>query len=271
MNIEQEGIELETINPDNDTIILPDVEDNETEVDTSDNTQVDTDVETIGNTDVENSVDEEKESLQRGLNKERRLRKEAEKKNKEFEARLKALEEANKEPEKSTYDTLIEGGIDEEVAKSVAKAIDSKQTNTRGLEKEIAELRFKDSLNAKSKEEGFEDILDYADEIKDLVDKGLTIEQSYHAVSYDKPTVNTKSEVERKLEAKMRNNNARKEILGNINDNSTASHNTSSRVKLSATEKAVAAAAGMTAEEYAAVRDIDSVKDYNSYKSKKKQ
>ena len=271
MNIEQEGIELETINPDNDTIVLPDVEDNETEVDTSDNTQVETNVDNTENADVENSVDEEKESLQRGLNKERRLRKEAEKKNKEFEARLKALEEANKEPEKSTYDTLIEGGIDEEVAKSVAKAIDSKQTNTKGLEKEIAELRFKDSLNAKSKEEGFEDILDYADEIKDLVDKGLTIEQSYHAVSYDKPTVNTKSEVERKLEAKMRNNNARKEILGNINDNSSATHNTSSRVKLTATERAVAAAAGMTAEDYAAMRDMDSVKDYNSYKSKKKQ
>lgn len=272
MNIEQEGIELETINPDNDTIILPDVEDNETEVDTSDNTQVDTNVEDIENTIVENNSIDEKESLQRGLNKERRLRKEAEKKNKEFEAKLKALEEANKEPEKSTYDTLIEGGIDEEVAKSVAKAIDSKQTNTKGLEKEIAELRFKDSLNAKSKEEGFEDILDYADEIKDLVDKGLTIEQSYHAVSYDKPTLNTKSEVERKLEAKMRNNNARKEILGNINDNSSATHNTtSSRVKLTATERAVAAAAGMTAEDYAAMRDMDSVKDYNSYKSKKKQ
>ena len=96
MNIEQEGIELETINPDNDTIVLPDVEDNETEVDTSDNTQVETEVEDIENTDVKNSVDEEKESLQRGLNKERRLRKEAEKKNKEFEAKLRAAEEYKK-------------------------------------------------------------------------------------------------------------------------------------------------------------------------------
>lgn len=271
MNIEQEGIELETINPDNDTIVLPDVEDNETEVDTSDNTQVETEVEDIENTDVKNSIDEEKESLQRGLNKERRLRKEAEKKNKEFEAKLKALEEANKEPKKSTYDTLIESGIDEDVAKSVAKAIDSNKPDNSKLEKKLADLEFKDSLNAKSKEEGFEDILDYADEIKDLVDKGLTIEQSYHAVSYDKPSVNTKSEVERKLEAKMRNNNARKEILGNINSNSGVAQNTSSRVKLSATEKAVAAAAGMTAEEYAAMKNMDSVKDYNSYRSKKKQ
>ena len=269
MSIEQEGIELETINPDNDTIILPDVEDNETEADISDNTQVDTDVEDIENTDVENSVDGEKESLQRGLNKERRLRKEAEKKNKEIEARLKALEEANKEPEKSTYDTLIEGGIDEEVAKSVAKAIDSKQTNTKGLEKEIAELRFKDSLNAKSKEVGFEDILDYADEIKDLVDKGLTIEQSYHALNYDKPqTKNTKSEIERKLEAKMQNNNARKEMLSGINSNSGASKN-NNKVNLSATEKAIAAAAGMTVQEYEAYKNMQSNRDYTKYKGSK--
>lgn len=268
---EQEGIVLETINPDNDTIVLPDVEDTETDVDASNDTQVKTEeVEDIENTDVKNSIDE-KESLQRGLNKERKLRKEAEKKNREIEARLKALEEANKEPEKSTYDTLLEGGIDEEVAKSVAKAIDSKQSKTKSLEKEIADLRFKDSLNAKSREEGFEDILDYADEIKDLVDKGLTIEQSYHAVSYNKPIVNTKSEMERKLEAKMKNNNARKEILGNLNNNSSAVQNTSNRAKLSATERAIAAAAGMSAEDYAAVRDMDSVKEYNSYRSKKKQ
>lgn len=269
---EQEGIELETINPDNDTIVFPDIEDIETDVDTSDNTEIETEVDGIENTDTKNSVNDEKESLQRGLNKERKLRKEAERKNKEFEAKLKALEEAtNKESKKTTYDTLIESGIDEEVAKSVAKAIDNNKPDNSRLEKKIADLEFKNSLNTKSKEEGFEDILDYADEIKDLVDKGLTIEQSYYAVSYDKPNTNTKSEMERKFEAKMRNNTARKEILGNINSNTGVVQNTSNKVKLNATEKAVAAAAGMSAEEYAAVRDMDSVKDYNSYKSKKKQ
>lgn len=249
--MEQEGIELETVNSNNE-VINNDV----------DNTQVDNPNAT---------VDEDKTaSLQRGLNKERALRKAADKKNKELEARLEALEKANKEPEKSTYETLIEGGIDEEVAKSVSKAIDSKRTDTSKLEKEIADLKFDNSLKALSKQEGYEDIEDYADEIKDLVDKGLTIEQSYHAVAYDKPhTQNTKSEMQRKLEVKMQNNNARREILQNANNNSGAANN-SKTIKLTVAEKAAAAAAGMTPEDYAALRDMEDINQYNSYKSRKK-
>lgn len=246
----QEGVELETVNSN-------EVMDNDV-----DNTQVDNQNAT---------VDEDKTaSLQRGLNKERALRKAAEKKNKEFEARLEALEKANKEPEKSTYETLIEGGIDEEVAKSVSKAIDSRRTDTSKLEKEIADLKFDNSLKALSKQEGYEDIEDYADEIKDLVDKGLTIEQSYHAVAYDKPnTQNTKSEMQRKLEVKMQNNNARREILQSTNNNSGAANN-SKTIKLTVAEKEAAAAAGMTAEEYAAIRDVEDINQYNNYKNRKK-
>ena len=249
----QEGIELETVNSNNEGVI-----------DDVDNTQVD-------NQNQNAAVDEDKTaSLQRGLNKERALRKAADKKNKELEARLEALEKANKEPEKSTYETLIEGGIDEEVAKSVSKAIDSKKTDTSKLEKEIADLKFDNSLKALSKEEGYEDIEDYADEIKDLVDKGLTIEQSYHAVAYDKPqTQNTKSEMQRKLEAKIQNNNARREILQNTNNNSGVANN-SKKVSITLQEKAAVAAAGMTPEDYAALRDMEDINQYNSYKNRKK-
>ena len=262
----QEGIELETINSNGDEIILPDVdveEGTQAEPDTTtqdvDNSQNDT-----------TSEDDEKASLKRGLNKERALRKAAEKKNKEFEARLEALENANKEHEKSTLDSLIENGVDESIAKSIVKAIDSKQTDTSKFEKEIADLKFDNSLKSLSKQEGYEDIEDYADEIKDLVDKGLTIEQSYHAVAYDKPqTQNTKSEMQRKLEVKMQNNNARREILQNANNNSGAANN-SKKINITATEKALAAAAGMTAEEYATMRDIDNVKQYDDYKNRKK-
>lgn len=252
----QEGIELETVNSNNEGVI--------------DNGVEGTQVEQVDNQNQANADDDKTASLQRGLNKERALRKAAEKKNKEFEARLEALEKANKEPEKSTYETLIEGGIDEEVAKSVSKAIDSRKTDTSKLEKEIADLKFDNSLKALSKEEGYEDIEDYADEIKDLVDKGLTIEQSYHAVAYDKPqTQNTKSEMQRKLEVKMQNNNARREILQNANNNSGAANN-SKTIKLTGAEKAAAAAGGMTPEDYAALRDMEDINQYNSYKSRKK-
>lgn len=220
----------------------------------------------------EDEKTEKEKSLERGLNKERQKRKEAQKKAKELEERIKALEEANKEPEKTTLDTLIESGMDESVAKSIASAIDSKKDNSKKLEEEIAELRFEKDLTAKSKEEGFEDIEEYADEIKELVDKGLSIEQAYYATSYNKPkTVNTKREIERKLEAKMQNNNAKKQILGNTNSNVGASSNSNHKVNLSKEEYAVARAAGMTPEDYAAVKGMGSIKDYTNYTARKKK
>ncbi len=264
MEQNQEGITLETVDLETDGIVMPNVEDNVEETETEDT-----------ETQAENTteIDEEKESLKRALNAERKARKTAEKENKNFEARLKALEEASKTPQKTTEEELIENGVDESVAKSIAAAIDKKQGNTNAkLEKELADVKFKSSLNEKSREEGFEDIIDYADEIKDFVDKGLTIEQSYYAVTYGKAkTRDTKSEIERKVEAKMQNNQARKEILGNYNSQVGTSNNNKPKIKLTAEEKAIASMSGMTPEEYAAIRDMDTVKDFEKYNSRKKK
>lgn len=262
MENELEGIDLETINPNNDVVLLPTVDEEDEAIE--ENTQINEETEIEVNED-----DEKQKSLQRGVNKERQLRKAAEKKNKELEARIKALEEANQKPVKTTLDTLIEQGVDEGIAKSIADAIDSKSNVDSSTKQELAEVKFKLELAEKSKEEGFEDIAQYTDEIKDLVDKGLSLEQAYYATTYTKPSINTKSEIARKLEAKMQNNIARKEILGNnLNSNVGA---TTTDVKINATpaEKAIAAAAGMTIQEYMAIKGIDNVKQYNTYNSKK--
>lgn len=267
MEEEQDGIVLETVDLEKEGIVLPSVEEvgEKTETGTSQDTETQT-------TETTTEKDEEKERLLKALNEERRLRKAAEKGNKDFEARIKALEEASKAPQKTTEEELIEKGIDESIAKTIAAAIDKKQSNNSELVKELADVKFKSSLSEKSKEEGFEDIIDYAEEIKDLVDKGLTIEQSYYAVTYDKSkTKDTKSEIERKVEAKIQNNQARKNILGNVNSQAGASVNSKPKINLSSEEKAIAAMAGMTPEEYAAVRDMDSVKDYQKYNSTKKK
>jgi hypothetical protein len=262
-NEEQEGIVLETVDLENEGIVLPGV-DGGVEEETETGTSQDTETQTT------NEVDEEKESLKRALNAERKARKNAEKENKNFEARLKALEESNKAKSKTTEEELIDKGVDETIAKSIAAAIDKKQANNSDLANEIAELKFKSSLNEKSKEEGFEDIVDYADEIKDLMDKGLTIEQSYYAVTYDKPkTKDTKSEIERKVEARLQNNQARKNILGNVNSQAGAVAKSTPKINLSSEEKAIAAMSGMTAEEYAAIRDMDNNKDYLNYSKSK--
>ncbi len=262
MDKDQEGILLETIDSEQDGIVLPNVEEKvETET---------TDTET--NTETTTEIDEEKESLKRGLNAERKARKEAEKNYKNLEARLKALEDAKSTPEKTTLDTLLESGIEENIAKSIATAIDSKRVDNSNLTKELADVKFEAQLAKKSKEEGFEDIADYSDEIRELVDKGLSLEQSYYAVSYNKPKTNdTKSEIERKVEAKIQNNQARKEILGNYNSNSGVSTANSKKINATPEEKAMAAMAGLSVEEFVAYRDMDNAKDYKKYNEMKKK
>lgn len=263
MEQELEGINLEAVNLENDSgIDIPD------EINTEDKVpEEETKEEGIK----ENTLDEEKESLKRGVNRERKARKEAERKNKELEARIAALEEKASTPVKSTLDELLESGVDEGIAKSIAAAIDKKQSNSKKVEKELADMKFKLELTAKSKEEEFNDILDYEDDIKDLVDKGLNIEQAYYALNYEnKKTNNTKSEIERKVEAKIQNNQARKEILGNINSNAGGVSNSgNNRPKASSAEIAAARLAGIDINDYLAAKNADSIKQYNDYNKRK--
>ena len=165
----------------------------------------------------------------------------------------------------------LRSGVDEEVAKSIAGAIDNRERGHSDLEKELAEVKFEAAIAKKSKEVGFEDMAEYADEMKELVDKGLTLEQSYYAVSYDKlKSRNTRSEIERKVEAKLQNNQVKKEILGNYHSDGGVATGGSSRVQLTPEEKGIAQMAGLTAEEYAAFKGMNSVKDYEKYTKLKK-
>ena len=252
MEEEQEGINLGEVNLEEEGMELPGTEEeNNAEQNTSEQ-------------------DEQKEAFKRDINKERTRRKEAERKNKELEARILALEEKSKANEKTTLQELVDSGVDESIAKSIATAIDKKQSNSKNVEKELAEMRFRLELTEKSKENEFNDILDYEDEVKDLVDKGLTIEQAYYALNYNKKkTINTKSEIERKVEAKMQNNQARKEILGNINSNAGATASTSNKPKATAVEIAAAKMAGMDINDYLAAKNADSIRQYNDYNKRK--
>ena len=274
MENEQEGINLEAVNLGNDEgIILPGTEEEVEETVEQENTGSDTNSnEDLNNDSTEDIVDEEKESLKRGVNRERDRRKKAEKKNKELEARIAALEEKMQTPTKSTLDKLLGSGVDESIAKSIADAIDEKQSNSNKVEQELADMKFKLELSEKSKESNFSDIMDYEDDIKDLVDKGLSIEQAYYALNYDKKekNVNMKSEIERKVEAKMQNNQARKQILGNINSNAGgAVSNTENTPKASSAEIAAARLAGIDIKDYLAAKNADSIKQYNDYNARK--
>ncbi len=261
---EQNGIDLGAVNIPNDegTISLPNQEDIENQEDSLENNSQEE------NNQNNNLIDKDKENLKKGVNYERKLRKEAEKKNKELEEKIKALE--NNTPKKTTVDKLIEDGIDESVAKSIAEAIDDRQENqeTIQIKKELADMKFKLALSEKAKEDDFSDIQEHEDEIKELVDKGLSIEQAYFATTYKKST-NTNSEIERKVEAKMLNNQARKEILGNLNSSEEISQTDKNKPKATANEIAMANLAGISVEEYLAAKNSNSINQYNKIMNKK--
>ena len=64
----------------------------------------------------------------------------------------------------------------------------------------------------------------------------------------------------------------KEEILGNINSNvgTTNNSNNSKQIKATAEEVAIAKAAGMSIEDYLAIKGMDNVKEYEQYSKGKK-
>ena len=270
--MEQDGIDLGTM-PMNteDGIVLPTVDagDNDaTDNDVVDDTNQDN--QPVDNQNPQEPEDDEKVNLQKGVNYERKLRKAAEKENKELKEQLAQLtQKTNPTPEKSTIDELIESGVDANIAKSISAAIDKKDKNSEQMKKKLADMEFKLELSEKSKESEFSDILEHEDEIRPLVDKGLSVEQAYYAVNHNR-VQNTNREIEKKIEAKLQNNQTRKEILQNINSNAgNAVKDTDKTPKATALEIAAAQMAGIDIKDYLAAKTSNSINDYDEYNKRK--
>ena len=140
--MELDGIDLGTI-PVNteDGIALPTVDTGDN--DTANNDVVDDTIQDNQPEDNQNPQepeDDKKVNLQKGVNYERKLRKAAEKENRELKEQLAQLtQKTNTAPEKNTVDELIEGGVDPEIAKSISAAINKKDKGSEQLKKELAD------------------------------------------------------------------------------------------------------------------------------------
>ena len=248
MGNEQEGVEL--IDPNVEGVVLPnvgnieEVEQEEQEVES----------EEILDTNIEKEQPEEN-LLLKALNAERRKNKELNKKIKQYQ---------NNKTSKSTYDTLVEQGIEAELAKTLAQAIDKPSAD-------VARLQFKTDLLEASKNPEFADIASYEDEIKTFVDKGLTVEQAYYATTGgQKKSNNTTSEITRQVEAKIKNRSEKAKLL-DIDTTTTTSNVKENKLKYSAIELATAKAAGMTIEEYKAFQNMSSANEVERYNQAKKK
>lgn len=242
--------ELEEVidNLDEEEVELPEDEGLEVEEDTLDEETEETTEEETEEVDEEET---EKERLKAALNAERKQRKALE----------KALKKSKTSKSNSTYDELIKQGIDKEIAKTLAKAIN--QPNER-----MADLQFQTDLTKASKKSEFADIEKYEDEVREFVDKGLTIEQAYYAATGGKKSANTKSDIKREVEAKFKNKQVKSTIL-DIDTNSTVTETKQTKLKYSKAELLTAKEVGMTIEEYKAMQNIDNIRDYDKYQNSK--
>lgn len=274
MNNEQEGINLEEVIANTgEGIELPVIDNEENNLEDTNNNASENVVEQDNQVTDSQSLqgDDQKANLQKGVNYERKLRKAAEKENKELKEQLaKLAQNQDNTPEKNTLDELLESGVDLTIAKSISAAIDKKNKSSEQIKQELSDVKFKLELSEKSKESSFSDILEHEDEIKSLVDKGLTIEQAYYAVNYPNAIQNTNKEIEKKIEAKIQNNQTRKNILGNVNSNAgNAIQDSENKPKATAEEIAICKMAGIDIKDYLAAKNSDSINQYNNYNKRK--
>ena len=184
---------------------------------------------------------EKRNNLQKALNAERKMKK------------------APKKEESSTYKQLVASGVDETIAKTLAETSDKSRD-------EIEELKFNLAISKASKKSGFENIEDYAEEIRPFVDKGLSVEQAYYVATGERQSGNTKAEIQRTIEAKMRNQKIKNKVQ---KVDTTGSARKSDSVKPSSLDITLARKFGMSIEEYQAFKGIDSQADYQKFKNKK--
>lgn len=250
---------LEEGQEDEDTIdldgILEDEEDEEEQDESTEEENIEDEEEQDDDTDevdykaLYEAEQKKRKDLQNALNSERKSRKKS-----------KEVSVANSE----TYKDLVSKGIDADIAEAIAKSVEKRSEETTS---QIEDLKFEASIVKASKKPGFEDIEEYAEDIRPFVDKGLTIEQAYYVATGERGKTNTKAEVKRKIEAKLQNQKAKSKIKDV--DTSGGSGDIKSAERYSSIDIQMAKAFGMSTKDYVNFKKINSEKDYEKMKSKK--
>lgn len=184
---------------------------------------------------------EKRNNLQKALNAERKMKK------------------APKKEESSTYKQLVASGVDETIAKTLAETSDKARAD-------VEELKFNLAISETSKKSGFEDIGEYVEEIRPFVDKGLSVEQAYYVATGERQKGNTKAEIQRQIEAKMRNQKIKNKVQKVDTTGSASAKETN---KPSSLDVKMAKAFGMSIEDYEAFKGVESQADYQKIKNKK--
>jgi hypothetical protein len=170
--------------------------------------------ESEGESEEETEEEPKKDSIHQALDSERSRRKQAEKELKELRAKLDAEKNAKDEEEQLSKEReaykkkMLEGDlVDEEVADKLLDVfgedlIKTKLANNRRTEEENFEKQF----NELKQDELFMDADVYKSKIRELTDKGLSMEEAYFASVGKGRFTQMKKDMEVELEQKLLNN-----------------------------------------------------------------
>ena len=211
-------------------------------------------VEEVEEEEVKEDTKDEKDSKVQALDSERARRKAAEKELKELRAKLE--QEKNKEEDEKAFNSkredlrkkLLEKDVmDEEVADTILSALGDDLIKTSiASERKTKEENFDRALSELKQDEMFMDADTYKPQIRELMDKGLSIEEAYFASVGKSRFSQMKKDLEVELEQKLLNNGdkADKIDIGHAEEKGAIK-----RGKYTKREQEIARETGLTVEE----------------------
>ena len=227
-----------------------------TDEETEENTKTETEETKAERNEGEETEAEEpkKDKYRQALDSERAKRKNAERKLKELQAEieksknLKQNEERVKTEKESLKQKLMQDDmIDEDVADRLINTLgeDLIKQKIRNETKE-AEENFEKEFKEFSNDEMFYDAEDYKDEIKALMNKGLSMKSAYFALAGEDKVANIRKDLEVEIEQKLLNNSNKAE---KVNVGHEESKDETKRTKYTKKEQEYANELGMDIKE----------------------
>lgn len=168
------------------------------------------------------------------------------------------------------YNSLLDAGYDEKFIKVLKSNINKTSKKTETLEN-IIKQKFRDmEFKELTKDPNFSDADLYRDDIEKFMDKtGLNAEQAYLALYGKSKLLKNKSDIEREAEQRVINNYKKKENI--VIDTTDTGKQMTDKVKgkLTNDEIEIAKAAGMTPQEYYALKNSKTIEQINKVLKKK--
>ena len=211
------------------------------------------------------SEDEINSNLNKALKSERAERKKLQDKVKEMERLLEESKQPPKDEFEDVFNDYVNKGYDEELAKQL--------TDIKRGQDETRKLLYKQQRDLEIKElkldPFYSDVDEKRNEVESLANNaGISVKQAYNALFGESKYTSNKADLRIQIEQEILNNLQKKQGL-KVDMTSNGEVKQQIRTKLSSDELEIAKLAGMTPQEYEAMKKIKTTEGFKKFNAKK--